>query len=105
MKIIPQYPVAGLSGKWTSDSETYTTMRYGKIVMSHYPKHKDPDSISPRQREITSNFATASNQAKYELADADKHALWQQRLDEHNKTNKKQYTCLYRFVVAQLLKQ
>ena len=43
-----------MSGKIYGESDVYITHRYGKTVISHYPKHRNPKSITPHQRELIS---------------------------------------------------
>jgi hypothetical protein len=96
-----------MSGKIYGDSDIYITHRYGKTVISHYPKHRDPSKITPRQHELNSSFAQISKQAKQELADPARRAYWQQRYDEYKSTAKpsdKYYFTLRGFVIGQLAK-
>ena len=115
-----------LSGRLTGDSEFYATHRYGRTVISNYPKHKDPKSITPSQRANSSGFGQRSTQAKQELDDPVRHAYWQDLYDQYkrlaNKNLKeanirffgpdspaviknKYYETLRGFVIAQLSKQ
>ena len=115
-----------LSGRLTGDSEFYATHRYGRTVISNYPKHKDPKSITPSQRANSSGFGQISKQAKLELADPVRHEYWQDLYDQYkrlaNKSLKKAntqffgpnspavqknkyYETLRGFVIAQLSKQ
>ncbi len=97
-----------MSGKIYGDSDVYIAHRYGKTVISHYPKHRDPNSLTPHQRELNSTFAQISKQAKLELADPQKRADWQQRYDEYKanyNSKDKYYFTLRGFVIAQLSKQ
>ena len=115
-----------LSGRLTGDSEFYATHRYGRTVISNYPKHKDPKSITPSQRANSAGFGQRSTQAKLELADPVHHAYWQDLYDQYkrlaNKNLKeanirffgpnspaviknKYYETLRGFVIAQLSKQ
>lgn len=96
-----------MSGKIYGDSDIYISHRYGKTVISHYPKHRDPSKITPRQHELNSSFAQISKQAKQELADPARRAYWQQRYDEYKSTAKpsdKYYFTLRGFVIGQLAK-
>ena len=72
-----------MSGKIYGESDVYITHRNGKTVISHYPKHRDPNSLTPHQRELNTSFAQLSKQAKVELTDPEKRAAWQQRYDEY----------------------
>ena len=96
-----------MSGKIYGDSDVYIAHRYGKTVISHYPKHRDPNSLTQHQRDLNTSFAQISKQAKLELADPEKRAAWQQRYDEYKaKYNPadKYYFTLRGFVIAQLKK-
>ena len=61
-----------MSGKIYGESDVYITHRYGKTVISHYPKHRDPNSLTQHQRDLNTSFAQISKQAKLELADPEK---------------------------------
>ena len=96
-----------MSGKIYGQSDVYITHRYGKTVISHYPKHRDPNSLTQHQRDLNTSFAQLSKQAKLELTDPDKRAAWQQRYNEYKANYKKDkyYFTLRGFVIAQLSKQ
>lgn len=114
-----------LSGRLTGDSKFYSTHRHGKTVISNYPLHKDPKSISATQRANSSSFGQRSKQAAQELADSARHAYWQERYDQYKKLADKNitrantqffgadivkpadkyYSTLRGFVIAQLAKQ
>lgn len=97
-----------LSGRLTGDSKFYTTHRYGRTIISNYPMHKDPKSITPTQKANSSAFAQLSKQAKQELSYPDRHAYWQSLYDEYKaklKPSDKYYVTLRGFVIAQLKKQ
>ena len=97
-----------LSGKIYGNSDVYIANRNGKTVISHYPKHRDPNSLTQHQRELNTSFAQLSKQAKLELTDPDKRAAWQQRYDEYKanyNSKDKYYFTLRGFVIAQLSKQ
>ena len=115
-----------LQGRLTDDSKFYATNRHGKTVISNYPMHKDPKSISAQQKANSSAFAQASKQAKLELADPTRQAYWQQQYNDYTRlanknlnrantqffgpdspavTKSKYYTTLRGFVIAQLSKQ
>ena len=74
-----------LSGRLTGDSKFYTTHRYGQTVISNYPLHKDPKSITPHQHELNKSFGEISRQAKQELANPVRHAYWQNMYDEYKR--------------------
>ena len=97
-----------LSGKIYGNSDVYIANRNGKTVISHYPKHRDPNSLTQHQRDLNTSFAQLSKQAKLELTDPDKRAVWQQRYDEYKanyNSKDKYYFTLRGFVIAQLSKQ
>jgi len=97
-----------MSGKIYGDSDVYIAHRYGKTVISHYPKHRDTSTFTPKQRESNNSFGNISKQAKQELADPARHAYWQQRYDEYNahlKPSDKYYFTLRGFVIGQLSKK
>jgi len=96
-----------MSGKIYGESDVYIIHRYGKTVISHYPKHRDPNSLTQHQRDLNTSFAQISKQAKLELTEPDKRAAWQQRYDEFKanlKPSEKYYFTLRGFVIAQLKK-
>ena len=96
-----------LQGRLSGDSKFYATHRNGRTVISNYPMHKDPKSISAHQRANSSAFSQLSKQAKLELTDPDKRAAWQQRYDEYKanyNSKDKYYFTLRGFVIAQLSK-
>ena len=74
-----------LSGKIYGDSDVYIAHRYGKTVISHYPRYRNPNKITPHQRELSSLFGQVSKQAKAELSDPERRAWWQSRYDEYRR--------------------
>ena len=96
-----------LSGRLTGDSKFYTTHRYGQTVISNYPLHKDPKSITPRQHELNNSFGELSKQATSELADPARHDYWQSLYEAHlrDKKAQKYYKTLRGFVIAQVSKR
>ncbi len=107
-----------LQGRLTGDSEFYVTNRYGKTVISNYPLHKNPKSLSANQRATFAAFGEISKQAKQEMSDPARLAYWQDRYDAYTKlANKnlakantqffgtpsdKYYKTLRGFIIAQL---
>ena len=107
-----------LSGRLTGNSQFYTTQRHGKTVISNYPLHKDPKTISARQKELNASFAQAVKQAKLEMSNPDRLAYWTERYEAYKKAaNKnlananadffgtpsdKYYSTLRGFIIAQL---
>lgn len=100
-----EVPFATINGRLNQADDIYFCTRYGKTVVSHYPKHKNPKIISPRQRALSANFAQAVKQAKVELANPERRAYWQQRFEEQQKTAQKPYAVLRNFVIAELTRQ
>jgi len=101
-----------MSGKIYGDSDVYIAHRYGKTVISHYPKHRDTSTFTPHQRELNNSFGAISKQAKQELSDPARHAYWQSLYDTYKanyastaKPSDKYYFTLRGFVIAQLRKQ
>ena len=74
-----------MRGRFSGDSKFYTTNRYGRTVISNYPLHRDPKSITPHQRELNASFAQFSKQAKLEMSDPDRLAYWQNRYNAYKK--------------------
>lgn len=74
-----------LSGRLTGDSKFYTTHRYGRTIISNYPKHKDPKSITSSQRANSSGFGQRSTQAKQELDDPVRNEYWQDIYDQYKR--------------------
>ena len=97
-----------LSGKIYGDSDLYIAHRYGKTVISHYPRHRDTSTFTPHQRDLNNSFGAVSKQAKQELADSARHAYWQSLYDTYKanlRPSDKYYFTLRGFVIAQLKKQ
>ena len=74
-----------LRGRITGDSKFYATNRYGKTVISNYPLHKNPKSISENQRANSASFGQRSKQAKLEMSDPDRLVYWQNLYDQYRK--------------------
>ena len=78
-----------LSGRFKGDSKFYTTHRYGKTVISNYPLHKDPKSITVNQRANSASFGLLSKQAKSEMLDPERLAYWTERFEAYKKAANK----------------
>lgn len=112
-----------LQGRFTGDSKFYATHRNGRTIISNYPMHKDPKSISAQQKANSSAFALLSKQAKIELSDPKRQAYWQQQYNDYTRlanknlnraniqffgpdspavTKNKHYSTLRGFVIAKL---
>lgn len=102
-KVELEFPIAGIHGRVHHNSESYCANRLGKTVISNYPKHKDPTTISPLQHTFNSRFAQAVALAKTELADPTRRAYWQSLFDQQPQPRR--YQVLRNFVIAQLTKQ
>ena len=93
-----------LSGRLTGDSKFYATHRHGRTVISNYPIHKDPKSITANQKANTASFGQISTQATLELSDPERRAYWQSLYEAHLKDKKapKYYATLRSFVIGRL---
>ena len=100
-----EVPFSAVNGRLDRADEIYFCTRFGKTVVSHYPTRKKPKSITPHQRDLSSNFANAVRMAKNELADPERKAYWLQRFEEQKKTAKKPYVILRNFVIAEITRQ
>lgn len=78
-----------MRGRFAGDSKFYTTNRYGRTVISNYPLHRDPKTITPHQRELNASFGQLSKQAKLEMSDPERLAYWQDRYDAYKKAANK----------------
>lgn len=110
-----------LSGRLTGDSKFYTTHRYGRTIISNYPMHKNPKSITANQRANSASFGEISRQAKTEMQNPDRLAYWQNKYDQYRKLadknlpkantqffgtpSDKYYKTLRGFIIAQLRNQ
>ncbi len=99
------HPISGMHGRIDRKSTTYHAQRWGKDVTSHYPLKRNKKKITKHQHELNKSFAEVVQQAKIELADPQKRAVWQQRFDEQKTTAEKPYVILRNFVIASLTKQ
>ena len=105
-----EIPFSSVSGRISSDSEAYVTMRYGQTVISNYPKRRDPKKITAHQKELNANFAQVVAQVKAELSDPVRKAYWQSEFGKHqrataNKPTVQRYKTLRGFTIAQLTKK
>lgn len=78
-----------LQGRLSGDSEFYVTNRYGKTVISNYPLHKNPKSLSANQRAVFAAFGEVYKQAKMEMQDPARLAYWQDQYAQYTKLAKK----------------
>ena len=82
----------------------YLTERFGETKMSHCPEHRDPDKITPAQRQAFQLIKQASALADADLRDPVKHDEWLQRRNaDHSSWNK--YKTLRGYVIASYRKQ
>ena len=81
-----------LRGRLTGDSKFYTTHRNGTTIISNYPLHKDPKTISARQHELNTLFTQAVKQCKVEMNDAERLAYWTDRYEAYKKAANKNLT-------------
>lgn len=104
-KVDLEVPFAAINGRLDHANETYFCTRFGRTVVSHYPRHKNKKKITSHQRDLSSNFADAVRQAENELADPQSKDCWMQRFEEQKQTAKKPYVILRNFVIAEITKQ
>lgn len=96
-----------------NDHRMYLTNRFGEEVISHCPEHRDPDSITPAQRQAFQLIKQASALADADLRDPVKHDAWLHKWHEHSALcashsphrPKKPYKTLRGFVIAQIRQQ
>jgi hypothetical protein len=100
-----EVPFAAINGRLGSANDTYFCTRFGKTVVSHYPRHKNPKKITSHQRDLSSNFANAVRLAENELADTQRKDQWLKRFEEQKQTAKKPYVILRNFVIAEIIRQ
>ena len=86
-------------------SRFYLTERYGETIMSHYPMHRDPDSITANQKASSNEFAQARLIADAELADPVSHDEWLRKWHEVTTVGGQNYKTLRGFTIAQVRKQ
>lgn len=98
-----EFPIRGLHGKLNNDSTLYCTCRFGKTVVSSYPKHRKPSTISEHQHTLNTHFQQSVLAAQAELADPARRAYWQSRFD--NQPAPRRYKVLRNFVIAQIVRQ
>ena len=79
----------------------YLTNRFGEEIVSHMPEHRDPDSVTPAQRQAFQLIKQASALADADLRDPVKHDEWLHKwhasLSNHRA---KHYKTLRGFVIA-----
>ena len=95
------------TGKLPSNgNRLYLTNRFGEEIMSNYPEHKDPDSISEAQRHAFQLIKEASAKADADLRDPVKHEEWFQKWHASFANRRaKHYKTLRGFVIASIRQQ
>ena len=83
----------------------YLTNRFGEEIISHCPEHRDPDSITPAQRQAFQLIKEASAKADAELKDPVKHDEWLRKWHNAITAGDLQYKTLRGFTIAQIRKQ
>ena len=78
-----------LSGRLTGDSKFYTSHRYGKTIVSNYPLHRDPKTITDIQRANSKAFGQLSKQATQEKNDPERLAYWEGQYAAYKKAANK----------------
>ena len=90
----------------TNGNRLYLTNRFGEEIMSNYPEHKDPDSITAAQRHAFQLIKEASAKADADLRDPIKQDEWLHKWHESFAIpHAKQYKTLRGFVIAAYRKQ
>lgn len=97
------FPIEGLHGKIDRNSTLYHTTRWGQNVVSNYPKHRKPSTISDKQRSLNLHFQQAVDATQADLNDPIKRAYWQEQFDQQIPLRK--YKILRNFVIAQYIKR
>lgn len=84
----------------------YLTNRFGEEIMSNYPEHRDPDSISEAQRRSFQLIKQASALADTDLSNPAKRDEWLQKWhDSLSNRRAKHYKTLRGFVIAAIRQQ
>ena len=91
----------------------YLTNRFGQEIISHMPEHRDPDSVTPAQRQAFQLIKKASALADADLRDPVKHDEWLKKWHESlalassrsSRRPAKIYKTLRGFVIAQIRQQ
>jgi len=87
-----------------NDHRLYLTERYGETKLSHCPEHRDPDKVTPAQRQAFQLIKQASALADADLRDPAKHDEWLlRRNNDHSSWNT--YKTLRGYVIASYRKQ
>ncbi len=86
-------------------SRFYLTERYGETIMSHYPMHRDPESLTENQKISNNEFAQARALADAELKDPVKHEEWLRKWHNAITAGALQYKTLRGFTIAEIRKQ
>ena len=82
----------------------YLTNRFGEEIISHMPEHRDPDSVTPAQRQAFQLIKQASALADAALADPILHDEWLHKWHEAITIGGKNYKTLRGFVIAEMRK-
>ncbi|MCR4665648.1 MAG: hypothetical protein K5660_09840 [Paludibacteraceae bacterium] len=98
-----EFPFAQISGKIDRGSNTYYATRLGQTIVSHYPVGKNPESVTPLQKEKQASFLRAVAEADRQLADTQLRRQWMQRFEEQKNSSSRPYKLLRNFVIASLL--
>lgn len=78
-----------LQGRLTGDSKFYLTHRYGKTIVSNYPKHLDPKKMTEGQKANNNAFTQAVKQCKVEMNNPERLAYWTDRYEAYKKAANK----------------
>ena len=81
-----------IKGRLTGDSEFYTTTRYGRTVISNYPLHRAPGTITEHQHELSQSFGERSKQCALEMKDPARKAYWEGLYKDYIKIAKRSHS-------------
>ena len=82
----------------------YISNRFGEEIISHCPEHRDPNSVTPAQRQAFQLIKQASALADAALADPVQHDEWLRKWHDSLTHRGKHYKTLRGFVIAQMRK-
>ena len=82
----------------------YLTNRFGEEIISHMPEHRDPESVTPAQRQAFQLIKQASALADAALADPIQHDEGLHKWHEAITIGGKNYKTLRGFVIAEMRK-
>jgi len=82
----------------------YISNRFGEEIISHCPEHREPDSVTPAQRQAFQLIKQASILADAALNDPVEHDKWFRQWHHSLTLRGKHYKTLRGYVIAQMRK-